>query len=446
MRTKVKRILESKRGIAVIMAMWLLAVLAIIGTTFAYMMRLEPMIARHHRDEVKAMYVAQAGLDKAYALLKEGSTILELNENLTDTDGAVVGRYEVTIHGVFLFTFRGNSDGTDKEFYRYNAHEDEWLTKKYAPGEINAGGALAWGGGGYVYGLRGGTSDYLYRYKLSKNNWKKKTSIPGNVDWGGALVHWYEYDATDDEYDHYLYALQGGDSQGFYLYDIDANSWTAKANTPEAVSFGGALTWVADEESAYSDYIYATRGGDYSHFYLYDIDANNWYSKAYAPDTIGEGGALAWTGGYSIYATRGGDYSDFYLYDIDDNNWYSKADAPDTIGAGGSLVWGGRDYIYALRGSSTNTFWRYKTSDNEWNPNPGNRPAISGGVPATTPDTIGAGGSLTRSGDLYWIDSIGYVPDSTNPRAKKKIEAIVDTSVTAIVDNRIIYWKEIPED
>jgi len=442
MRAKTKGILGSRRGIAVIMAMWLLTVLAIIGTSFAYMMRLEPMIARHHRDEIKAMYVAQAGLDKAYVLLKEGSAILELKEDLTDTDGTVVGRYEVNIAGVFFFTFAG---GNTKTFYRYNAHEDEWITRKDAPGEIDAGGALAWGGGGYVYGLRGGGKDYLYRYKLSRNNWKKRKSTPGAIDWGGALVHWYEKPAGEEEYDHYLYALQGGGSQGFYFYDIDANSWTAKANIPEAVGEGGALTWIEDEASSYSDYIYATRGGGYSHFYLYDIDDNEWYSKAYTPDTIGEGGALAWTGSYSIYATRGGGYSHFYLYDIDDNEWYSKAYAPDTIGAGGSLVWGGRDYLYALRGSSTNTFWRYKISDNEWNPDPGNRPAISGGVPATTPGTIAAGGSLTRSGDLYWIDSIGYVPD-TNPRAKKKIEAIVDTSATAIVDNRIIYWKEVPKD
>jgi len=41
-----------ERGVAVIMAMWLLAVLAIIGTTFVFMMRLEPIIARTHRDDM----------------------------------------------------------------------------------------------------------------------------------------------------------------------------------------------------------------------------------------------------------------------------------------------------------------------------------------------------------------------------------------------------------
>lgn len=63
-------VLVNEKGVAVIMAMWLLAVLAIIGTTFAYMMRLEPIIARTHRDAMKAMYIAQAGIDMAVYKLR----------------------------------------------------------------------------------------------------------------------------------------------------------------------------------------------------------------------------------------------------------------------------------------------------------------------------------------------------------------------------------------
>ncbi|MCG2677233.1 hypothetical protein L6386_01510 [bacterium] len=476
-----RRISESKKGVAVIMAMWLLAVLAIIGATFAFMMRLEPIIARHHRDEVKAMYVAQAGLDKAYDLLKAGSVIFKLEENLTDDEGAVVGTYEVNVAGIFFFTFAGDNTPT---FYRYNAYKNEWKTMKWAPGNINAGGALAWGGGGYVYGLRGGTMTSFDRYKLSTNTWKKMIDITGAVDWGGALAHWYKYDATDDEYDHYLYATIGNSTTGFYFYDIDANSWTPKASTPGAVGRGGALAWAVG-----SDYIYALQGGSTNGFWRYSISNNAWekyhcpecgytsptsgtcptvgcpnYGVALvkfipdAPGTVSYGGALAYAGGNYIYAARGGSTTTFWRYNIITNTWNPDpgdspeitggfpATAPDTIGTGGSLVWSGRDYLYALRGRSSNTFWRYKISTNTWNPVPGDRPEITGGVPATTPGTIAAGGSLTRSGDLYWIDSMGYVPNKTNPRAKKKIKAIVDTSAKAIVDNRIIYWKEVPED
>ncbi len=99
-----------ERGVAVIMAMWLLAVLAIIGTTFVYMMRLEPIIARTHRDDMKATYVAQAGIDHALYILKQdsdkdldhlGETWAQglTNQILYDeeTSANIVGYYTVTI-------------------------------------------------------------------------------------------------------------------------------------------------------------------------------------------------------------------------------------------------------------------------------------------------------------------------------------------------------------
>ncbi len=114
-----------ERGVAVIMAMWLLAVLAIIGTTFVFMMRLEPIIARNQRNETMAMYAAQAGLDYAVYLLKKdrdtAPTLDHLAEAwytifvgsdvdndgdgtndsgwiaLTDTDGNAYGFYAVRV-------------------------------------------------------------------------------------------------------------------------------------------------------------------------------------------------------------------------------------------------------------------------------------------------------------------------------------------------------------
>lgn len=100
--------MKGEKGVAVIMAMWLLAVLAIIGTTFIFMMRLEPMIARYHRDDMKALYIAQAGIDHAVYILKQdvGGTVDHLgeawaqgltNEPLLDEEGNIVGYYTVEI-------------------------------------------------------------------------------------------------------------------------------------------------------------------------------------------------------------------------------------------------------------------------------------------------------------------------------------------------------------
>jgi DNA uptake protein ComE-like DNA-binding protein len=98
----------NEKGVAVIMAMWLLAVLVIIGATFAYMMRLEPIIARTHRDDMKAIYIAQAGIDHAVYVLKQdvGGTVDHLgeawaqgltNQTLLDEEGNIVGTYTVSI-------------------------------------------------------------------------------------------------------------------------------------------------------------------------------------------------------------------------------------------------------------------------------------------------------------------------------------------------------------
>lgn len=40
----------------------------------------------------------------------------------------------------------------------------------------------------------------------------------------------------------YIFALSAKDSQLSYRYDISANTWTARANIPAKVNWGGALT------------------------------------------------------------------------------------------------------------------------------------------------------------------------------------------------------------
>lgn len=66
------------RGQAAVLAMWLLAILLIIGVTFAFMMRTETRISKYYRDDMQAMFVAQAGLEHAVYLIKKD---YELNPN-----------------------------------------------------------------------------------------------------------------------------------------------------------------------------------------------------------------------------------------------------------------------------------------------------------------------------------------------------------------------------
>lgn len=168
-----------ERGVAVIMAMWLLAVLAIIGTTFAFMMRLEPIIARNQRNETMAMYAAQAGLDYAVYLLKKDR----------DTDAAASDKYWDTTREAWATTFKGSDMDNDGD----GRMDSAWITLTDTAGNIygyyaamiNSEGSASDGGGKVninnpsnptwktllegLYGLSSGTALNIINYQAAKN-------------------------------------------------------------------------------------------------------------------------------------------------------------------------------------------------------------------------------------------------------------------------------------
>lgn len=408
-----RRVLESKRGIAVTMAMWFLAVLAIIGTSFAYMMRLEPMIARHHQEGVKAMYVAMAGVDKAYTLLGTDSPIREFAEPLKDDTGTTVGTYMVKMYPLYLFALQG---GNSKQFFRYNTYKNEWEKRRMqsTPREIGPGGALAGDETDFFYTLRGGKTKDFYRYEISRDWWERKkiASTPRAIGWGGALVHWYEvnyyecpecgfppkYDEPgncpvcgeelDPNISHYFYATRGDATTEFYYYSVDKEKWTTMATTPDKVDKGGALAWadgdylcpVCNHASSTSGtcpncnrelekFIYALQGGGTTGFWRYSLNNNQW-QKYRCPEC----GHISPT--LDNCPTHDTPLEMFI------------PDTPASVGEGGALTWAGGNYIYALRGNS-NVFWRYKISTNAWE-----------GM-ASILGEIGVGGALAWDGGEY---------------------------------------------
>lgn len=61
---------EKEKGVALIIAMWFLVILAIVSSSFAFMMRTELKIVYNYRDEVRAYYAAMAGIEKSIAELR----------------------------------------------------------------------------------------------------------------------------------------------------------------------------------------------------------------------------------------------------------------------------------------------------------------------------------------------------------------------------------------
>lgn len=92
--------MKDNKGIALLVVLWILAILSVIAISLVYMMRLEIKMAKYQRDKVQAFYLARAGLERAIAQLimdKKSSRELDtLNESWSVNPDA----YEdVTLHG-----------------------------------------------------------------------------------------------------------------------------------------------------------------------------------------------------------------------------------------------------------------------------------------------------------------------------------------------------------
>ena len=184
---------------------------------------------------------------------------------------------------------------------------------------------------------------------------------------------------------NFIFALQGG-SAAFWGYNVAANSWASMIGAPNTVGDGGALAYDG------ARYIYAFRGGGNNRaFWRYDTTLGVWTVLPNAPTNVGAGASLIHDGSRYVYAFRGNNQTDFWAYDTTSNSWAPRTAAPARVGAGGSLAYDRFRYIYAFRGNTTRTFWRYDASGNTW------------AAMANTPlgGTVGPGGRLVYDGSRY---------------------------------------------
>jgi hypothetical protein len=244
-----------------------------------------------------------------------------------------------------------------------------YLDASSSPGDVRLGVA----GVNYLYAFRGYNQKTFWRYDLAANAWTALANAPDRVKWGGSLA----YDDGD-----YIYAFRGNNSSNFWRYSISANSWAAMAGAPGTVGEGGALTYN-------NGYIYALRGNDTKDFWRYDIFANTWTSRASTAENILKGGTLTSDGGNYIYSFQCETTRAFWRYDIAADSWTLLADVPEILGAGAALAYDGSRYIYAQRGGYKDDFWRYDTVTDAWS------------FKADIPSVVGWGGALAFDGGSY---------------------------------------------
>lgn len=76
-----QRVLATERGVALVMVLWVLTLMTLIVTEFAYSMRVEALSAKNFKDEAKAHQLARAGVNLALAELMRDYTLVFLDKD-----------------------------------------------------------------------------------------------------------------------------------------------------------------------------------------------------------------------------------------------------------------------------------------------------------------------------------------------------------------------------
>ena len=222
--------------------------------------------------------------------------------------------------------------------------------------------------------------------------WVKKESIPAaytdlkkGVSSGGALTT-----VTGSKVTDVIYALYGNKAKYFNMYTTTLDDWTAKESLPlgykpgtllinpnKYADKGASLAWDGDS------FIYAMKGGSTREFLVYNTNRDSWIPKAYAPsakNTIKNGTSIVFKDSllYLIVGTVSKpDSANFFVYrppadTLHGSPWDTLAKAPlglkKKVWKDGSALTNYGDYIYALKGSDpdTNFFWQYNIGTNSW--------------------------------------------------------------------------------
>ncbi len=275
-----------------------------------------------------------------------------------------------------VFSFKGNNT---TEFYAFNTRTGEWLVKESIPAvgrsgsrkRIKGGASLAADSAGYIYALKGNNTLEFWRYSIAENRWLQLPDFPTGgtskrVKNGAGMVYVPQL--------HRLYALRGANTNDFYFYDINQDSWRTRRNVPAGernrrMKDGSAISFDGDSM------IYVLKGGTYE-FYGYNINRDTWIQLPFIPDSrmnpkrtkMKKGAGMAFDPEFKrVYATKGGKQTEFWFFDVSGDTWVETRDTfpkglqNRPVYSGGALVYGGGK-VYALKGNKTREFWRYNAN------------------------------------------------------------------------------------
>ncbi|MFH0773128.1 MAG: hypothetical protein V1922_02350 [bacterium] len=177
----------------------------------------------------------------------------------------------------------------NRKLFVYDITADTWSEETSDPPPVDPGEGttLVYDGSRYLYWTRGGATTSFYRFDTSASSGSKWSAalgaVPATLQYGSDLV----------VKDNYIYALRGQNTISFYRYGPLSGTpvWSdpAVADLP-----AGALVYndgfLVDGGG---DLLYACRGGNVAGCYSYSVSGNSWTAIANAPAQIYFGGSAA---------------------------------------------------------------------------------------------------------------------------------------------------------
>lgn len=315
----------------------------------------------------------------------------------------------------YIYGFQGGTTA----FWAYNTANSTWNSPNDPANpsvSIGAGGSLTNDGTQYVYALQGGGTQGFYRFDASNPNpgtWTALTNTGFNVSNGGSIIF----------LNGNIYALIGNNTKTFLRYNVTAGTWSAMAQVPGAVKGGGSLATDGTN-------VYALRGNGQKSFYRYNVTTNTWTTLANLPNNVNDGGALRYANG-AFYALQGNKTKNFYRYNIGSNTWTALAQTSANVSVGGALAFDGI-YIYAFFGNSTTNYQRYDLTTNTWSALVAAPVAVNYGG-ALTYLATGAVAKVTATTDYKLVSGATNVTVSmtvTSPDVINNITASGDPTTT----------------
>ncbi len=206
---------------------------------------------------------------------------------------------------------------------------------------IKDGGCMAYNAGDdQIYASKGNKTGDFYVYNVDAATWTNKTGIPLGAE--GKQV--YKGSVICSNGEGKLYLTKGNNTIGFWGYDVGTNAWTQLTNVPtgssgKKVKQGAGIAW-ATKSGVGAVYLLK---GYRNEFHKYIPETNSWVQLLDAP--IGTANHIKYDAGswlvadadagHYLYAFKS-KYHEFYLYDTDADTWSHAKNAMPIPGSAGN--------------------------------------------------------------------------------------------------------------